>query len=1109
MLNQPYGSGGKHKTRCHDGGPQRSTFFAIFAVLAAPIAISGCSKSPDCPPGTMLVVGDTGDLACAVMPPPAGPDCNTALPGSMLKDVGGTSVCVCPPGTGILSDTTNPGVPATMTCQPVGLPICEYADQQNCIMPPPTQPPPPMTCEEYPDQPSCQPPPLPPEAQEEACVNCHAPGGRGARGIEDPHAWQYVKCTDCHGGNPTGLTQQEAHVAIPAAMANPQWPGRPNLTYYYNYLTTHGLEDFGQQGLDFLRFINPGDLRIVDKTCGSAAACHADKAASFRGSVILTEVGLLDSSIYRAGVKRAYNTGSTDANARDSTTGVTLGLDQIADAMFDQHKAITGNNNVSKLVYFTVAGDKRQNRDEVGTYTEEDILKEVVLKQCGDCHAGGKGRNDRFADFRSGGCAACHMPYALNGQSASQDPTVDLQEPLYPNAWANIAGFNSQNFNQYNDPIFLANFKPEKPHPLRHQMTKTVSDKQCQPCHSGSNRTQDQYAGRQWDPNRVYFTALNNGAINANQVKFATIIPQNDANARYNGQAFNQLIEYADLGSVMHAPNDLPNVPDGINDISADVHKKAGMWCLDCHQSEELHGRATLMNPQAIWDPQTNPYTPIIFNKMDAQVQIRCENCHGTTEHLSEPDGMATPNPVKNLVRFSALDVQQMGMALGITEPGLYLKLRSRTSEYRYIPQVQDTANPGSLAVKPGTQETIYRTNSFVAHGRVSPQTTVSNVGPGVGPCVNGNFNRGNCVANGSELVPNGWSHLGSAQYNDHGNPLKVNEQAANGLQCFTCHATWQNNCFGCHLTLADNDGNTPRYTGSPISGALSLGFIQQGDFTWIASQEWMMVINSRGKISPSLPETKAFQRHITKDNQNYFVTQLGANVNAVQAANGYKTYRDRLGWGNVTNVFAANTTGTQVGIKTIDAYGNTDPNNVPNFNHDARSDVNGALGQQAAMPHTVQNRTQVRNCTSCHFNLNGANDANQVAFATAQVGVNPNGFQAAQSGYIQFFQNETVVRNNIAQPVTLNQGYLFDQNTDPLGSDGLAHRLDYYVLADGFPLSYQNHRMLSNNSIQDSKYRRIYDPSAPGPFTQDLLRGWDINDAQNAILVAPLNTQQ
>jgi hypothetical protein len=1054
----------------------------------------------------MLVVGDTGDLACAVAPP-AGPDCASALPGSELRDVNGTNVCVCPAGYGILSDNTNPTQAISMKCEKVGLPPCEYADQQNCVPPPPTQPPAPPTCEEFPDQPSCQPPPLPPQAQEEACVTCHAPGGRGVQGLTDPHPWQYVKCTDCHGGNAMGTTQETAHVAIPAAMVNPQWPGRPNVTYYYNYLTTHGLENFGPEGLAFLRFINPGDLRIVDQTCGSAAACHADKAASFKGSVILTEPGLLDSSIYRAGVKRAINTGSGDRRARDFTTGVTLGLDQIADAMFNEHQAITNGNNVAKIYYYTIAGSKVENRDEVGTYTEEDVLKEVVLKQCGDCHAGGKGRNDRFADFRSGGCASCHMPYALNGQSADPDPTIDRQEPLYPNAWANIAGFNSQNFNQYNDPIFLANFKPEKAHPIRHQLTKTVSDKQCKPCHSGSNRTVDQYEGRQWDPNRVYFNALNNGAINANQVKFATIIPQNDANARYNGQAFNQLIEYADLGSIMHGVNDQPNVPDGINDIAPDIHKKAGLWCLDCHQSEELHGRATLTNVNAPWDPASNPYVPVIFNRMDAQVQVRCENCHGTTEFKSEPDSMATPNPVKNLVRFSEIDIQTMGQALGLTEPGLYLQLRSRTNEYRYIPQVKDTADPTSLAVKPGTQETVYRTNTFVAHGRVSPQTTVTNVGPGVGPCLNGNLNRGNCVAGNSSLVPNGWSHLGDEHTDINGHPLQVNGQPAGGLECFTCHASWQNNCFGCHLTLADNDGNTPRYTGSPISGVLSIGFIQQADFTWIASQEWMMAINSRGKISSSLPETKAFTRHITKDNQNYFVTQLGANTNASQAANGYKTYRDRLGWGNVTNTFAA-TTGVQVGIKTVDPYGNTDPTNITNYNHDARSDTNGALGLQPAMPHTVQNRTQVRNCQGCHFNLNGANDANQVAYATAQVGVNPNGYQAAQSGYIQFFQNETVTRNNIAQNVTLTTGYNFDPNTDPQGTDGLNHRLDWYVLADGFPLVYNNHPYLSTNSVVDPKYRRTYDSTAPGPFTQELLRHWNIAD-QNAILVAPLNTQQ
>jgi hypothetical protein len=387
---------------------------------------------------------------------------------------------------------------------------------------------------------------------------------------------------------------------------------------------------------------------------------------------------------------------------------------------------------------------------------------------------------------------------------------------------------------------------------------------------------------------------------------------------------------------------------------------------------------------------------------MDAQVQIRCENCHGSIDYYAEPNSTQTPNPVANLVYFSQADVQSMGQALGITEPGRYLKLKSKPGQYRYVPQTKDTADPSSLAIRPSNRETVYRTNAFVAHGRKSPQTIANNLGPGVGPCVNGNFAAGNCVAQGSSLVPNGWSHLGSQQYDIEGRPLKANGQNAGGLECYTCHATWQNNCFGCHLTLADNDGNNVRYAGAPISGVLSIGFIQQADFTWIASQEWIMGINSRGKISPQLPETKAFTRHVTRDNQQYFVTQLGANTNAVQAANGYKTYADRLGFGDYTVQFALNTAGVQVRMKTVDPYGNTDPVNVPNYNNDNRSNDNGALGHQAFMPHSQTNRVGIRNCTGCHIDLNA--NANQIAYAQAQVGANPNGYQAAQSGYIQFF---------------------------------------------------------------------------------------------------------
>src|ERR1700722_13693088 len=92
------------------------------------------------------------------------------------------------------------------------------------------------------------------------CLECH-------KGI-DEHTMHsspnvVLGCTDCHGGNPTpGLTQRKAHVAP----LNPifwQSSANPNDS---SVLLNH-------ESLEFIQFVNPGDLRAAGKACG---LCHKE-----------------------------------------------------------------------------------------------------------------------------------------------------------------------------------------------------------------------------------------------------------------------------------------------------------------------------------------------------------------------------------------------------------------------------------------------------------------------------------------------------------------------------------------------------------------------------------------------------------------------------------------------------------------------------------------------------------------------------------------------------------------------------------------------------------------------------------------------------------------
>src|SRR5438270_10247524 len=95
------------------------------------------------------------------------------------------------------------------------------------------------------------------DAKSVGCIECH-------KGVEPMHKAEQnvvLGCVDCHGGNPARrLKKEQAHI-LPKnkefwkTSANP-----PNSTAWLNH-----------ESPEFIRFMNPGDLRVAEKTCG---LCH-------------------------------------------------------------------------------------------------------------------------------------------------------------------------------------------------------------------------------------------------------------------------------------------------------------------------------------------------------------------------------------------------------------------------------------------------------------------------------------------------------------------------------------------------------------------------------------------------------------------------------------------------------------------------------------------------------------------------------------------------------------------------------------------------------------------------------------------------------------------
>ena len=102
--------------------------------------------------------------------------------------------------------------------------------------------------------PTCQPtgtgtgtPPPPPGV--ETCMQCH--NGSNANdyagpGISNPHGFgtaNYLKCTDCHGGDGAGLGKSGSHVPPPPQIGD-RFFLTNDATAYFNFLNGSGLDKF-------------------------------------------------------------------------------------------------------------------------------------------------------------------------------------------------------------------------------------------------------------------------------------------------------------------------------------------------------------------------------------------------------------------------------------------------------------------------------------------------------------------------------------------------------------------------------------------------------------------------------------------------------------------------------------------------------------------------------------------------------------------------------------------------------------------------------------------------------------------------------------------------
>ena len=660
----------------------------------------------------------------------------------------------------------------------------------------------------------------------ESCMQCHnasLSGDYSGPGIENPHPFgtaNQLNCTTCHGGDPEATTAALAHVPPPPEIGDRAFQAT-NFFAYFNRLTLTGMDklpDYVVNGqnyspLDYLQFVNPGDLRVTshDRACGQCHGAHSDLV---QGSLLATSAGVISGALFAVGDDNRVpaNVGQWQDTAADvafrAVTNPTFssGTSEIGEvgelietpvwSGFDDTSPDKIRNND---LYLAAALAAHQQAD--GQVVADSPLARLYLEttafQCGDCHLGSSGANNRYGDFRSSGCTACHMPYAASGRSGSSDPNINKTEPL-----------NVDNIDE-----------PERPHLRSHQIvsaarvtqdgthvagTQGIDDMACAGCHQGSNRTVMQYWGIRLDQNQ---DVKNHRQYPADPASFVTT--KNDPrlfdpvikNKTFNGRNFNQYLLFEDYDN------------DGRDDTPEDVHYEAGLGCIDCHGSHDLHGGDV-----------NAPAENAMLSRMEQAVAIRCESCHGSAD--SRATIVAGTNKGGEAIQH-AVDAEGHALKHVVREDDGHIYLYSKLDgQKHFVPQTLDTIVDSGV-LDPIGGDAVYTDNASYAMGR-----TDGNNGTGFGPLQSGDPH-------------NGFSHLDQ-------------------MDCATCHSSWTNNCIGCHLE-ADYTTNANNF--SNITGVRSVFEVDNADFVYQSPVPFQLGIGPRGKVSSLAANTDVFWQYNDKGN--------------------------------------------------------------------------------------------------------------------------------------------------------------------------------------------------------------------------------------------------
>jgi hypothetical protein len=623
------------------------------------------------------------------------------------------------------------------------------------------------------------------ERKSAGCISCHTstdeptmhPGGK-----------VQIGCTDCHGGDAgvsisAGTAPASAEYQDAKHRAHP--PPRHKELLNRSTVPEQAFTLWLRESPEYVKFVNPSDLRVAAETCGQAR-CHASELRAVSTSM-MTHAGFLwGAALYNNGGLPVKNAHFGESYTRDGQAQalktfppptpeetkqkgimpelVPLGRWEVSQPgnilrVFERgggKKGEVGNPNIDED---PGRPDEKLSDRGFGTLLRTDpVFLGLQKTRLLDPILSLPGTNDHPGDYRSSGCSSCHVIYA-NDRSPAHS--------------GHYAQYGNTGTSATNDPTIP---KGERGHPIRHSFTRAIPSSQCMICHihPGTNMVAP-YFGYTWWDNEIdgkfmypqkqhnpteeerYQSSLRNPEAAAvrglwSDEKFLDQIGSPEFNEKLpttrfadfhgHGWVYRAVFKHDRKGNWLDADNNQISFDDPKRFEKAvhlaDIHMEKGMHCVDCHFRQDNHGNGKL------------------YGEPRAAIEVDCIDCHGSIQTKATLKTSGPASPAGGGTPLEAFRTPWGRRQFEWRDGLLYQRSMVEPDKEWEVIQVLDSITPGNVHYS----EKSRRAKTLQRDGKT-------------------------------------WGTVPS-------DPALL-AHANSTMTCYACHTSWTTSCFGCHLQMTAN----------------------------------------------------------------------------------------------------------------------------------------------------------------------------------------------------------------------------------------------------------------------------------------------------------------